>query len=152
MFTIMTWNVENFFAPQPAEQGAYDAKTAALAATIRDAALDLVALHQVGDPQSFEALRAQLGAGWWGELATHYEPSHAIRVGWLTQSTLTDVQEVVALPAKLSPVRVEDDGRTISQLGRGGPRRHLHRQLRPRGAGAHLPPEVETADLSRRSV
>ncbi|HEY2297298.1 MAG TPA: endonuclease/exonuclease/phosphatase family protein [Jatrophihabitans sp.] len=115
----MTWNVENFFTPKPADQAAYDAKVAALAAVVTDAQPDLVALQEVGDPDSFDALRAALGGGWTGELATHFEPSHAIRVGWVSTGMLTDVEEVIDLPAQLSPVKVDDNGTTITQLGRG---------------------------------
>ncbi|HET6877477.1 MAG TPA: endonuclease/exonuclease/phosphatase family protein [Jatrophihabitans sp.] len=115
----MTWNVENFFAPDHPDRTAFDAKVAALAAVISAAAPDLVALQEVGDQEAFDALRAQLGGDWTGELAAHFEPSHAIRVGWLTRGTLTDVEEVVDLPAELSPVRVDDEGTTITRLGRG---------------------------------
>jgi endonuclease/exonuclease/phosphatase family metal-dependent hydrolase len=119
MFTIMTWNVENFFSPKPADQAAYDAKVTALADVVTAAAPDLVALQEVGDPASFDALRTKLGGGWTGELATHFEPSHAIRVGWLATGALADVEEVISLPAQLSPVKVDDDGTTLTQLGRG---------------------------------
>ena len=78
MLTVMTWNVENFFTPDPAHQGAYAVKVAQLAAVISAAAPDLVAVQEVGDPASFDALRATLGAGWSGVLSTHYEAAHAI--------------------------------------------------------------------------
>ena len=52
-------------------------------------------------------------------LSTHFEPSHAIRVGWLSSGALTEVEDVVDLPTALSPVKVADDGTTITQLGRG---------------------------------
>jgi endonuclease/exonuclease/phosphatase family metal-dependent hydrolase len=44
----MTWNVENFFTPKPADQAAYDAKVTELAAVISTAAPDLLALQEVG--------------------------------------------------------------------------------------------------------
>jgi hypothetical protein len=56
VLTVMPWNVENFFAPQPADQAAYDAKLTELAEVIRTAAPDLLAVQEVGDEQSFEAL------------------------------------------------------------------------------------------------
>jgi predicted extracellular nuclease len=40
-------------------------------------------------------------------------------VGWLSPGQLTDVEEVTDLPAALSPVKVEDDGTSMTQLGRG---------------------------------
>jgi endonuclease/exonuclease/phosphatase family metal-dependent hydrolase len=118
VFTVMTWNVENFFAPtQASGQAAYDAKVAALTDVVRTAAPDLLALQEVGDEQSFAALRDALG--WTGVLSTHFEADHPIRVGWLAPGELTDVEEVVDLPAALSPVKVADDGATLSTLGRG---------------------------------
>ena len=119
MLTVMSWNVENFFTPATGDQDAYEEKVAELAAVITAAAPDLVALQEVGDPESFETLRTALGAGWTGVLSTHFEPSHAIRVGWLSPGDLTEVEEVVDLPTALSPVKVADDGTTITQLGRG---------------------------------
>jgi hypothetical protein len=60
VLTVMIWNVENFFAPQPVDQAAYDAKLTELTDVIRAAAPDLLALQEVGDKQSFEALPNQL--------------------------------------------------------------------------------------------
>ena len=119
MLTVMSWNVENFFAPATGDPDAYQEKVTELAAVITTAAPDLVALQEVGDPQAFETLRSALGAGWTGVLSTHFDPSHAIRVGWLSPGALTEVEEVVDLPTALSPVKVADDGTTITQLGRG---------------------------------
>src|SRR3954454_21511943 len=115
----MTWNIENFFQPQPADQADFDAKLDALAEVIMTAEPDLLAVQEVGDEVAFAALRDRLGAGWNGELSTHFESSHAIRVGWLSPGELSDVQEVIELPGALAPVKVEDDGTTMTQLGRG---------------------------------
>jgi endonuclease/exonuclease/phosphatase family metal-dependent hydrolase len=119
MFTLMIWNVENFFQPEPAQQADFDAKVASLADVITTAQPDAVALQEIGDEASFEALRTRLGADWTGVLSTHFESPHTIRVGWLSRRPLTDVQEVVDLPAQLAPVKVEDDGTTITRMGRG---------------------------------
>lgn len=118
-FTVMTWNLENFFTAQPDHEAAFKAKVTALADVILAADPDLLAVQEVGDEAAFEALRDQLGAGWTGVLSTHFDPVHAIRVGWLSPRALTDVDEVTDLPAGLSPVRVDDEGTTITQLGRG---------------------------------
>jgi len=99
VLTIMTWNVENFFTPKPADQAAYDAKVTELAAVISTAAPDLLALQEVGDAESFEALRVALGAGWTGVLSTHFESPHAIRVGWLSRGALSDVDRRTTTPA-----------------------------------------------------
>src|SRR4051812_19547555 len=115
----MTWNIENFFQPEPADQANFNAKLDALADVIVAADPDLLAVQEVGDEVAFAALRDKLGAGWSGELSTHFEASHAIRVGWLSPGQLSEVDEVIDLPAAVSPVKVEDDGTTMTQLGRG---------------------------------
>jgi endonuclease/exonuclease/phosphatase family metal-dependent hydrolase len=56
VLTVMTWNVENFFAPQPADQAGYEAKLAELAEVIRAATPDLLAVQEIGDEQSFHAV------------------------------------------------------------------------------------------------
>jgi endonuclease/exonuclease/phosphatase family metal-dependent hydrolase len=119
VLTVMTWNVENFFAPQPADLAAYEVKVAELVNVINTAGPDLVGLQEIGDSESFEALRHALGAGWAGVLSTHFETPHSIRVGWLSPHQLTDVEEVVDLPAAVSPIKVNDAGVTMTQLGRG---------------------------------
>src|SRR4051812_42530498 len=115
----MTWNIENFFAPKPANRADFDAKLDALAGVITAAEPDLLAVQEVGDEVAFAALRDRLGAGWSGALSTHFEASHTIRVGWLSPGPLSDAEEVVDLPAALAPVKVEDNGTTMTQLGRG---------------------------------
>ena len=102
---------------EPGNQAAYDAKLTELAEVIRASAPDLLAVQEVGDEQSFEALRDELG--WTGVLSTHFETPHTIRVGWLSPGNLTDVEEVADLPAALSPVKVADDGTALTRLGRG---------------------------------
>lgn len=61
----------------------------------------------------------RLGPDWTGALSTHFESPHTIRVGWLSPHRLTEVEEVIDLPAALSPVQVDDDGTTITRAGGG---------------------------------
>ncbi len=119
MFTVMSWNVENLFTPGPAEQADFDAKLDALAAVIAAAGPDAVALQEIGDEAALEALRTRLGADWASAVSAHFEAQRPIRVAWLSPRPLTGVAEVVDLPARLSPVTVDDDGTTITRLGRG---------------------------------
>jgi hypothetical protein len=151
MFTVMTWNVENYFEPEPSAQANFDAKLAALAAVITAAGPDLLAVQEVGDERAFEALRASLGNGWTGALSRHFQASHAIRVGWLSPGPVTDVEEVIDLPAELSPVKVDDDGTSLTDLGRGA-RSHGDDCLRRSGTSVDGAHEVQAAELSRRPV
>ncbi len=61
MFTIMSWNVENLFTPDPADRDAFDAKLDALAGVITAEAPDLVGMQEIGDGDAFAALLARLG-------------------------------------------------------------------------------------------
>lgn len=129
MFTVMSWNVENLFVPEAAQREAYEAKIAALAAVVQGVAPDLLGVQEIGDPESFEALRVALAGGapagggsggeWHGELSTRFEGGHAIRVGWLSPRPLTDVQQVSRLPEGLRGVKVDDDGTRIDAMPRG---------------------------------
>lgn len=119
MFTVMTWNLENLFTPAPADRADFDAKLDALAGVITDEQPDLLGVQEVGDEGSFHDLCARLGAPWAGVLSTHFDSTHTIRVGWLSRRPLSDVDEVVDLPAALSPVTVADDGTQTTRMGRG---------------------------------
>jgi endonuclease/exonuclease/phosphatase family metal-dependent hydrolase len=140
MFTVMTWNLENLFAPDPADRTNFDAKLGALAGVTSTEAPDLLAVQEVGDEVAFAELRDRLGSDWTGVLSTHFTSPHTIRVGWLSPHRLTDVEEVVHLPAALSPVKVDDDGTTITRAVRGALAITCttHDGIEVRAATAHL--------------
>jgi hypothetical protein len=134
VFTIMTWNVENFFQPEPADPADFDAKLDGLADAIWAAELDLLAMQEVRtrSPSPLYATNWD----WSGELSGHFQSPHAIRVGWLKPGALNDVKKVIDLPGALndvkkiidlpgalSPVQVVDDGTagTGKRLLRGTP-------------------------------
>src|SRR5687768_1748972 len=83
---IGTWNLENLFRPGqdggPSSQATYDAKLSALAATIADAAPDVLAVQEVGDPAALADLAGRLDGRWHRAVA---EPDRrGIRVGYLS--------------------------------------------------------------------
>ncbi|SDX63424.1 Endonuclease/Exonuclease/phosphatase family protein [Geodermatophilus africanus] len=119
MFTVMTWNVENLFTPKPADRAAFDAKLDALAAVVTAEQPDLVGVQGIGDEDAFEQLRGRLGPAWTGVLSTHFESPHTHPRGLAVPRPLTDVEQVVDLPAALAPVKVDDDGTTITRAGHG---------------------------------
>ncbi len=104
---------------RPDDQGAFDGKVGTLASVLTAEAPDLVGVQEIGDEDAFATLLDQLGPEWTGELSTHFEPRRPIRVGWLSRWPLTDVEQVIDLPADLPPVTIDDDGTTITQAGRG---------------------------------
>lgn len=56
MFTVMTWNVENLFQPEPSAQADFDAKLDALAGVVTAAGPDLLAVQEVGDEVAFDGM------------------------------------------------------------------------------------------------
>ncbi len=123
MVTVATWNVENFFTAGtpfgPDSQAVFERKVALLASTIATAGVDVLALQEVGDLQAFDALLAALGPGWTGQLSTHFDPAHAIRVGFAARVPVTSVSEFVAIPDQLQGVPTNDTGAPLTEMGRG---------------------------------
>jgi endonuclease/exonuclease/phosphatase family metal-dependent hydrolase len=123
MFTVATWNLENFFAPGtqfgPDSQGVFDRKVELLASTIQTAGVDVLAVQEVGDPQAFDALLAALGSAWTGQLSTHFEPAHSIRVGFVSRKPVASVSEYVEIPDQLQGVPTTDTGEPLLKMGRG---------------------------------
>jgi len=131
--TIATWNLENLFLPGtesgPPDQATYDKKLASLVAMIAQIAPDVLAVQEVGDEQAFEDLLSALGGEWQARLSPDAD-DRGIRVGFLSTLPFDDLERIRAFPAGTDPVRLEDDGTTTTQMGRGA--------LRVRVAGADL--------------
>jgi len=117
---IGTWNLENFFPPGgpagPTSQGAYDAKLAALAATIRGLDPDILAVQEVGDPVALTDLAKQLDG--YDHTATADPDGRGIRVGFLSKLPLADVHQVAAFPTGLRPIQVDDTPTDETAMGR----------------------------------
>lgn len=120
MVRIGTWNLENLYLPGgefgPRTPAAYDAKLASLAQTIVELEPDVLAVQEVGDPQALDEVAAAVGGTWWIELAA--PDGRGIRAGLLSRLPLTGVTQVSAFPERLQPVLVDDDGTTLSSMGR----------------------------------
>lgn len=129
MTRIGTWNLENLARPGSAEgapddQAAYDAKLGTLAATISDLAPDVLAVQEVLDPLALADLVDLLGGTWHTALAD--PDQRGIRVGILSRTALTSLEQVRDFPDRLRPVQVDDLGTTIDTLGRPGLRARVH--------------------------
>ena len=121
MVRIGTWNLENLFLPGPAsgapdDRAAYDAKLANLAAVIEGLRPDVLAVQEVGDPEAVADLADRLDGDWVTALAD--PDTRGIRVGFLSRSALTNVEQVRDFAAGIGPVQVDDDRTTINALGR----------------------------------
>jgi endonuclease/exonuclease/phosphatase family metal-dependent hydrolase len=128
MFTVMTWNLENFERPAAnaaeAVQKQYQDKLEQISELITGAAPDLVGVQEVlagsGDlaPAVFDDLLAALGADWHGCLSQRPD-DRGIRVGWLSPGQLTDPADVAAYPPGVPATTVDDQGTMITAPKRG---------------------------------
>jgi endonuclease/exonuclease/phosphatase family metal-dependent hydrolase len=125
MFSVMTWNLENFERPAAnAEQAAkdrYARKLQQIKDVITSAGPDLVGVQEVLadrrnlEPQSFADLLAALGPEWNGCLSQRPDP-RGIRVGWLARGQLTNPTDVAAYPSRVPPTTTDDDGNQITAI------------------------------------
>lgn len=120
MVKIGTWNLENLFLPGgPAgatTEAAYEAKIVALAATVAALDPDVLAVQEVGAPETLDDLAKQLGDR--PHTATADPDGRGIRVGYLSKLPLLDVHQVAAFPAPLRPVQVDDTAADENAMGR----------------------------------
>jgi hypothetical protein len=138
MFSVMTWNLENFERPaanaEQAVKDRYTRKLQQISELIKGAEPDLVAVQEVlADrknlaPPVFDDLREALGAEWSGCLSQRPDP-RGIRVGWLARGQLTGPTDV-RLPA---PGAGDHDRRRRQPD-------HGHHRRQAGGAGGHLHP------------
>lgn len=118
-YRIGTWNLENLFRPGgegPSSRDEYDAKLTSLAAVINDLGTDLLCVQEVGDPDALTDLVKLLDGTWHTALAD--PDGRGIRCGIISTRDLTDVDQIAAFPDTLQPVQVDDDGTTITAMGR----------------------------------
>src|SRR5215472_15972996 len=128
MFTVMTWNLENFRRPAAdapqAARDQYSGKLTQISGLIAGAGPDLVGVQEVlgapGDlaPPVFDDLLAALGAEWNGRLSQRPD-GRGIRVGWLSRGQLTDATDVADYPPGVPATTVDDQGTMITGTKRG---------------------------------
>jgi endonuclease/exonuclease/phosphatase family metal-dependent hydrolase len=128
MFTVMTWNLENFGRPAAgapqAVRDQYSGKLRQISELITRAGPDLVGVQEVlaspADlaPQVFDDLLAALGAEWHGCLSQRPD-ERGIRVGWLSRGQLTDAADVADYPHGVPATTVDDQGTMITATKRG---------------------------------
>lgn len=113
---VATWNLENLFWPDDGSDAEYEAKLRSLADTITSMAPDVVAVQEVGTPAALDDLVDLLDGTWHTALAD--PDSRGIRVGFLSRQPLTETDQVADFPPELAAVQVNDDGETVTMMGR----------------------------------
>ncbi|MGW5611484.1 endonuclease/exonuclease/phosphatase family protein [Streptomyces sp. NPDC003753] len=127
---IGTWNLENFCRPLPPgspasanrcaakDEPTYEAKVEALAGVISEIGPDLLGVQEVGSLEALDDLVRKLPGTWHTAVSDHPD-GRGIRVGVISRWPLLDIQQRVAFPDHLGQVQVDDDGSTITEMGRG---------------------------------
>jgi hypothetical protein len=125
MFSVMTWNLENFERPAAnaaqAVKDRYAHKLQQISELITSAEPDPVGVQEVlADrknltPPAFDDLRAALGPEWTGCLSQRPDP-RGIRVGWLARGQLAGPTDVFVYPHQVSATTIEDDGNQITAI------------------------------------
>ena len=128
MFTVMTWNLENFERPAAdapeAAREQYSGKLKQISELITGAGPDLVgvqeilASHDDLAPGVFDDLLKALGPGWTGCLSQRPD-ERGIRVGWLSTGQLTDPADIFRYPDGVPATKVDDQGPPSSETKRG---------------------------------
>jgi hypothetical protein len=115
-------------------KSAYDATLDALAAVIYTAAPDLLAIQEISDLASFEALRHRLGGTWTGMLSTDFETPSTLRKDPAGRRATTCSHMSHRSPLTRPPGLVEDRA-----ARRAGPRTPASRNANGRtGSWPHL--------------
>ncbi|WP_338695440.1 endonuclease/exonuclease/phosphatase family protein [Streptomyces sp. Q6] len=119
---VGTWNLENLYRPGspygPRDKAAYEAKLAALAATVDRLRPTLLGIQEVGDPAALDDLVGMLDGRYHVRLSA-FPDERGIRVGFLSDIVVNVVEDTPAFPGALRPVQVDDSGRTTERAGRG---------------------------------
>jgi hypothetical protein len=130
MFSLMTWNLENFERPAAnAEQAVkerYAGKLQQITELITSTGPDLDGGQEVlADPKNlsppaFDDLRQALGGEWTGCLSRRPDP-RGIRMGWLARGQLTNPTEVAVYPHQVPTTTVDDDDHRLQARGPAAP-------------------------------
>ncbi|MBX3061861.1 MAG: endonuclease/exonuclease/phosphatase family protein [Anaerolineae bacterium] len=123
-FCAMTWNLENLYpansADGPKSPDLYERKMRNLAQTILSIAPDVLAVQEVGDPNSFADLQRRLNDKYpYTMLSTKPDP-RGIRVGFISRYPLVQAREFDSFPPEaLLGVPSSGGGKEVNNMGRG---------------------------------
>lgn len=122
MFKVMSWNVENLFWPGCGQRARHKSRLSSEAPGARrhDQQSDARCPVGAGDRRPGRARRPRHAArrSRHQHISTHPDQRH-IRVAWLAPHAISDPEEIVSFPEHPQAVQTDDDGTTISEMGRG---------------------------------
>jgi endonuclease/exonuclease/phosphatase family metal-dependent hydrolase len=119
----MTWNVENLFPPGsasgPPNSAVYRRKLARLSQTIGTIVPDVIALQELGHPDSLRDLQEALGGQYPHSAISSHPDNRGIRVAILSRRQLSDVRQVESFPPQALTNIPTVDGELLNSLSRG---------------------------------
>ncbi|HEY0071479.1 MAG TPA: endonuclease/exonuclease/phosphatase family protein [Chloroflexia bacterium] len=130
-FKVMTWNVENLFPVGsefgPTTKTVYNQKQAHLAQRITDINPDVIALQEIGSPETFQDLQDGLAGAYPHAELSPKPDARGIRVGFLSKLPLSAVVSISAFPngaLTLTPKAVggsagDPENTPLAAMGRG---------------------------------
>jgi endonuclease/exonuclease/phosphatase family metal-dependent hydrolase len=122
-FNVMTWNVENLFpaghASGPKTPELYEQKMKVLAQTILSIAPDVLALQEVGNPETFADLQRRLQDRYPYTVLSSHPDGRGIRVGLYSRLPLVQVRELYKFPPNALTTMKDAEGDPITHMGRG---------------------------------
>ncbi|CAA9466060.1 MAG: Exodeoxyribonuclease III [uncultured Rubrobacteraceae bacterium] len=135
-FAVMTWNVENLFAPGPgAERGerhAYGRKLGLLASVIRKAGPDVVALQEVGGEDALRELGDTLDGDYPHGASSAFPDGRGIRVAFLSSHAFEATEDFADFPPgpalEVSDLPVGDGSKPVKRMGRGALRVRVRKE------------------------
>jgi endonuclease/exonuclease/phosphatase family metal-dependent hydrolase len=126
-FRVMTWNIENLFQvgdeSGPKTETEYRQKLESLSEAILTLDPDVLALQEIGSPESFNDLLDLLQDNYpHFQLSTHPDP-RGIRVGFLSKFAIDGHEEIVDFPldglASVPGINSKGKPIDVTRLGRG---------------------------------
>lgn len=102
-FKVMTWNVENLYpvgsASGPKTSETYEKKLSSLAEVILSLDPDVLALQEIGSPESFNDLNERLENKYPHFQLSKFPDTRGIRVGFLSKLEIQDSEDISQFPA-----------------------------------------------------
>ncbi len=127
MFSILTWNVENF--TQPGEDGSAEArdlfaqKRDLLAEVIRRDDPDVVAFQEILKAEALESLQAALDDDWPHRAVSTLPDGRGIRVAFLSKLPILEQENRADFPAgpalEVNDLSLDGAGEALTRMGRG---------------------------------
>jgi endonuclease/exonuclease/phosphatase family metal-dependent hydrolase len=123
-FTVTTWNLENLFRPKDAaDQAAYAEKLQRSAAIILQLAPDVLAMQEIGSPESLSDLQALLKDQYPHQAIAKFPDHRGIRVGYLSKLKILDTLDIIDFPAtgldRVPGQNPAGETETVKKMSRG---------------------------------